>query len=122
MERIGAGVIIRGNGNRDFNVMMNGIASQEWNRINAKYIDRMEAQRKEFEKEMERMHMLKKSRNEQRIKDIKRYEAMERTQPTRGERAKEKIGFILGCLICWGEELHLIKYVGGKENENVDFE
>lgn len=113
MERIGAGVIIRSNGNEDFNVMMNGIASQEWKRINAKYIEQMEAQRKEFEKEMERMHMLKRQRNEQRMKDIQRYEAMQQYKPTRCERVKESICFVLGCLICWGEALDIIKYVGG---------
>ena len=123
MERIGAGVIIRGNGNKDFNVMMNGIASQEWNRINTKYIERMEAQRKEFEKEIERMKMIKKQRSEQRWKELEEnYGAAAEPHVSRRESVKEKIGFVLGCLICWGEELHLIKYVGGKENENADFE
>jgi hypothetical protein len=123
MERIGAGVIIRSNGNNDFNVMMNGIASQEWNRINAKYIERMEAQRKEFEKEIERMKMIKKQRIEQRWKEMEEnYGALAEPHVGMRERAKEKIGFALACLICWGEALHLIKYVGGKKNENVDHE
>lgn len=116
MERIGAGVLIRGNGNNDFNVIWNGIVSQECQRINAKYLETMEAQRKEFEKEIERMKMIKKQRSEQRWREMeKNYGTLAEHRPTRSERAKEKIGFILGCLICYGEALHLIKYVGGNE-------
>lgn len=116
MERIGAGVLIRGNGNNDFNVIWNGIVSQECKRINAKYLERMETQRKEFEKEMERMHMLKKARNEKRWKELEeKYVVTNEHELTRRERAREKIGFVLGCLICYGEALHLIKYVGGNK-------
>ena len=114
MERIGAGVIIRGNGNEDFNVMVNGMASQEWQRLNAKYIERMEAQRREFEKEIERMKMIKRQRSEQRWKEMeKNYGTLEEHNPTMCERIKEKIVFVLACLICWD----IIQYVGGNENE-----
>ena len=118
MERIGAGVIIRSNGNEDFNVMMNGIASQEWKRCTEKFAKAMESQRKEFEKEMEWMTMIKKQRDEQRVRDVKKYEAMEEPKPTIWECIKEKIAFVLACLICWD----IIKYTGGKENEDIDFE
>lgn len=120
MERIGAGVIIRGNGNEDFNVMMNGIASQEWKRMTAKFSQAMEAQRKEFEKKMEWMNMIKGERDKERAERLAMYAAMEKYKPNFGERVKEKIGFILGCLIVYGEALHMIKYVGGKENESIN--
>ena len=104
MERIGAGVIIRGNGIQGFNVVINGMANEEWKR-----------QRKEFEKQMEWMNMIKKQRDSERVHNLERYKAQGKPHMSVQERRREKIGFILACFLCWGEAIGLWEYLGEEE-------
>lgn len=113
MKSIGTMTIIRGNGNNDIEVIMNAVVNEEIKRLRRKELAEMEAQRKEFEDEMEWMKMVKKRRNELLEEKCK---AIEKPQhETLKERTREKIGFILACILCWGEELGLWEYLGNDD-------
>lgn len=108
MKSIGTMTVIRGNG--DVEVIMNAVVNAEIKRLREQDMAEMEAQRKEFEKEMEWMKMIEKKRNElleEKFKAIKKPK-----HETLKDRTKEKIGFVLACIICWGEELRLWEYLG----------
>ena len=108
MKSIGTMTVIRGNG--DVEVIMNAVVSAEIKRLREHDKAEMERERKEFEREMEWMNMVKKQRN--RLLEEK-CKAIEQPQhETLKDRTREKIGFVLACILCWGEELRLWEYIG----------
>ena len=113
MKNVSNLTIIRGNG-EGFEVVMNGIVNEEIKRMRQRDLAAMEIQRNEFKNEMEWMNMIKKQRD--RLLEEK-YIAMktQRHKPTRNEIVREKIGFALACILCWGEELGLWEYIGDEE-------
>lgn len=113
MNGIGGFTVIRGKGNTEMEVVMNGVVNEEIKRLRAQELAEMEAQRKEFEKEMEWMNMIKRQRD--RLLEEKCNALRVRRRETLRERTREKIAFVLACLLCWGDELGLWEYVGNDE-------
>ena len=101
---LGTCVVIHGKGNKEFQAVINGVVSKEW-----------EQQRKTHEKEMEWMNMIKTQRDRDRYQRLQAYAAQRVKIPR--EQVKEKIGFVLACLLCWGEALHMWEYIGNKEEK-----
>lgn len=107
MNRIGTMTVIRGNG--DIEVIMNTVVNAEIKRLREQDMVKMEQERKEHEKEMEWMKMIKKKRNELLEEKCKAIEKPK--HETLKDRTKEKIGFLLACFLCWGEELGLLEHI-----------
>lgn len=111
MKNIANMTIIRGNG--DIEVIMNAVVNAEIKRLREQDMAAMERERNEFKNEMEWMKMVKKRRNELLEEKCK---AIEKPQhETLKDRTREKIGFILACFLCWGEELGLWEYLGNDD-------
>lgn len=107
MKSIGTMTVIRGNG--DVEVIMNSVVSAEIKRLREQDMAIMERERKEHEREMEWMNMVKRQRNrllEEKCKAIEKPK-----HETLKDRTREKIGFILACILCWGEELGLWEHI-----------
>lgn len=107
---LGTCVIIHGKGSGEFQAVINGVVSEEWKRAQARDIVRKEQQRKELEDAMEWMRFMKQQRDRQRDHHLKQPHI-----PVKENNMREKIGFVLACLLCWGEALHMIQYIGNKE-------
>lgn len=114
MNRIATMTVVRGSGNVE--AIMNGIVNQEIKRLRAKELEEMEAQRREFEKEMGWMNMIKKQRDRERAQHLKEKYNTVQARP-RKKRAREKVGFVLACLICWGEALCLFEHINEEEEK-----
>lgn len=111
MKNIANMTIIRGNG--DIEVIMNAVVNAEIKRLREQDMAAMERERNEFKNEMEWMKMVKKRRNELLEEKCK---AIEKPQhETLKDRTREKIGFLLACFLCWGEELGLWEYLGNDD-------
>lgn len=110
MDRmIGTMTVIHGKG--DVQVLMNHVVSREIQRLRAKDRAEVEAARKEFEKEMERMLMFKK-RCDRLMKE--KFDNLNEQPRVKENKVRDKIGFVLACFICWGMELGLIEFVGNE--------
>lgn len=114
---LGTCVIIHGKGDDDFQAVINGVVSQEWKRAQARDLAIKEQKQKELEDAMEWMRFMKQQRDRQRerkpIVVIEEKQIPVREKPR--ESMREKIGFVLACLLCWGEVLKLWEYVGDEE-------
>lgn len=110
--RIATVTKIKGNG--DVEVIMNGIVSEEIKRLRQHELNELEQKRKEFEKEMEWMNMIKKQRNKLLQE---KYESISIRKPHQSlcDITRETIGFIIACFLCWSEMLGLIEYIGPKK-------
>lgn len=107
---VGTIAIIHGNGNADFQVVVNGIVSEEWKRFREKDIAEMQRKQKELDDAMEWIKFMTQQRNRQREHKLE-----QRRVPVKENNMREKIGFVLACFLCWGEALHIIQYIGNEE-------
>lgn len=109
MQRVATFTKIHGNGNIE--AVMNGI-------VNAELMRQRELEREELEKERDFANMIRARRNNL-LKE--KYIAI-KAESHNGfcKRIKEDVIFVFGCIICWGEELGLWKYIynGGNGNGN----
>ncbi len=118
MRGLGTVTVIHGKGNDDFQVVVNGIVSEEWKRLCEKDIAEKKKRQKEFDDAMELMNFFKKQRNQMRAE---RTETITRKHEaeTFSSKARERIGFVLACFIVWGQAImpYLVEYVGDEEEE-----
>ena len=117
VQSLGGFTLIHSNGNREFDVIINGIVSKEIQRLRAQ--DRMEIEtlRKKLNDEMEWRNMANMNRSNLREDKLKLLNA--KKCKTFKEKAIDKIVFVLACLIVWGEAFKnsCIEYVGYDEEE-----
>lgn len=113
MQRVATVTKIKGNG--DVEVIMNGIVSEEIKRLRQHELNELEQKRKEFEKEMEWMNMIKKQRDKLLQEKYENINIKTKRHESLRDRAKETIGFTIACFLCWSEMLGLIEYIGPKK-------
>lgn len=117
VQSLGGFTLIHSNGNREFDVIINGIVSKEIQRLRKQDLMEIETLRKKLNDEMEWRNMANKNRSNLREDKLKLLNA--KKCKTFKEKAIDKIVFVLACLIVWGKALKdsCIEYVGYDEEE-----